>query len=462
MLNAYVLVEACNSGKQLADVFKKIIEERDPEAVLINVESIDYTNPYVKFIPPERHKYAKTLCLHEDGGLDRIIQELSRYNIKAVVAGQEPGVELADILSEHFSLKTSNGTQKSEARRNKYEMIRTIAEAGVSAPLFFKSNDFSTILNWATTQASFPEKRVVLKALRSAGSDGVYVCSTQDELVAAFNELINHTTVMGEENSTVLVESFLTGSEYVVNAVSRGGEHYVIDIWKYEKFFLEGHGFIYDKERLVSPSSTEAQQLITYNAHVLNALNIANGPSHAEIMLDPEEGPKLVEVAARISGVVNPGLNDQCLNKLHNHVDLTALCYANPEIFKAVVSASPSKPRQEAMVVNLINENLEGNVEVNQDVLAEIQALPSVFEVMVRVKTGDYLSPTRDLTNSPMRLFMRADTVEQLNSDYETLQILKRGLFTLKPRENAVLVSTFFAQGEKNPSYGLPPTSGLR
>ena len=88
------------------------------------------------------------------------------------------------------------------------------------------------------------------------------------------------------------------------------------------------------------------------------------------------------------------------------------------------------------MVVNLINENLDGDIEsIDDAVLEKIQALPSVFEFIVRVKPGGYLSPTRDLINSPMRLFMRGNTTQELDRDYMELQVLKKNLFHIKPRQ---------------------------
>lgn len=473
--NAYVLVDACNSGRLLVGAFRKWMKIYDPDAILINVETIDYTDPKVKMAPPERTKFDKTYVLNETFDLAALKNALSDDKIIAAVAGQEPGVEIADILSEHFSLPTSNGTAKSEARRNKYLMRKAVAAAGLSTPLFTESNNYDEILAWAKTHASFPEKRVVLKAECDAGSYGVRICSTEDELRKYFDKLMNHTTIMGEKNSFVLAETFLEGPEYVINSESLHGKHYVIDIWKYEKVFVEGHGNIYDKECLISPSSEEGQQLIAYNSEVLDALSIAYGPTHLEMIMTKDglelvkvkvkaHGPTLVEVGARVSGVVNPELNDECIAPLQNQIDLTALCYIKPEYFEEVVCNSPCEPHQKAMVVNLINEDLEGYiVETNQDVLNKIRAIPSVLNLILRKDVGAYLTPTEDLMNSPMRLFMRADTSEQLERDYNALQELKKNLYRVspypkpKPVEAAPVSMTFTDKPPQNTGSGIAP-----
>ena len=50
-------------------------------------------------------------------------------NVRAVFAGAETGVELADQLSEAMNLRT-NGTAHSEERRNKFAMGEAVRNAG--------------------------------------------------------------------------------------------------------------------------------------------------------------------------------------------------------------------------------------------------------------------------------------------------------------------------------------------
>jgi hypothetical protein len=54
------------------------------------------------------------------------------YRIVAVIAGSEPGVELADKLSHRLRLRT-NGEELSAARRNKYLMGEAVRAAGIRA-----------------------------------------------------------------------------------------------------------------------------------------------------------------------------------------------------------------------------------------------------------------------------------------------------------------------------------------
>jgi biotin carboxylase len=420
MKNAYVIVDGYGSGGMLVDSFRKKIDG-DSDTAIIHVLSTPV--PFSKMPAIDSSKYDETIMFD---GMEQVIDALSKYKVIAVLAGQEPGVELADKLSEKLGLQSTNGTEMSTARRNKYDMIKAVTDAGLNAPKFIKSKDLSEILDWVQKNTKYP---VVIKALRSAGTDGVYISSNENELRAAFEKLINSESIYDEVNNEILVESFLDGKEHVVNAVSLDGEHYVTDVWMYQKKFISGHGNIYDREMLLPADLPEVQELISYNAKVLDALGIKNGPSHAEIMYT-STGPALVEVGARISGVVHPILYNSCVG--HNQVDLTIDCYSDPENFMKTVSAFPYAMKKHAMIVNLTYEGSSGKIErIDEEVLEQIKTLKSVVAVVIRVHEGDTLNPTRTLINSPARIFMGHENEEQLQEDYETIQHMKRRLFRI-------------------------------
>lgn len=423
MKNAYIIVDAYSSGLLLIDALKeKLIN--DNESVIIHMKVTH--SPFTAMPLSEINKYDVHIVFN--GNIDDLLSKLKEYNVKAVIVGQEPGVELADILSERLGLNTSNGTQKSEARRNKYEMRRVVAEAGLLVPKFMKSTDVNEILTWSRDTASYP---VVLKSLRSAGTDGVYICRNEGELKNAFDKIYRSETIFNETNTEVLVETFLEGSEYVVNAVSLNGRHYVTDVWVYQKKFIPGYGNVYDKDILLPSNAPEVDALIRYNSAVLDALGINNGPSHAEIMYTPN-GPALVEVGARLSGVVHPKLNTLCVG--HDQVHMTIDCYTDREKFTKTTHTHYSLHKH-AMVVDDIYEGVPGQIEsINEAVLDEIRSLPSVAQVIIKVKPGTTLSPTVTLINSPARLFLVHEDKQQIEADYARYQQLKRSLFRITPQ----------------------------
>lgn len=55
------------------------------------------------------------------------------------------------------------------------------------------------------------------------------------EARAAFHRIKGRANQYGEQNEAVLVQEFMAGTEYVVNCVSREGEHKVVSLWRYDK-----------------------------------------------------------------------------------------------------------------------------------------------------------------------------------------------------------------------------------
>jgi GTP cyclohydrolase III len=73
-----------------------------------------------------------SLGLFSDEALQFLIDQINDLplNVRAVFAGAETGVELADQLSEAMNLRT-NGTAHSEERRNKFAMGEAVRNAGI-------------------------------------------------------------------------------------------------------------------------------------------------------------------------------------------------------------------------------------------------------------------------------------------------------------------------------------------
>ena len=113
--------------------------------------------------------------------------------------------------------------------------------------------------------------------------------------------------------SAVLVLNEIGGNGYLGLGiqVSRDGVHKLVGVWEYEKRAVNGAAFVYFGMRLKDPNTEMAQTMIRYADQVLNALDIKQGPSHMEVMLntikDPATGavtydPCLVEVGSRCQG----------------------------------------------------------------------------------------------------------------------------------------------------------------
>ena len=71
--------------------------------------------------------------------------------------------------------------------------------------------------------------------VEGAGSDGVTICRSASEVRTAFGKLEGTKNILGLQNYAVLCQEFLAGIEWVVDTVSRQGEHKVVALWRYDK-----------------------------------------------------------------------------------------------------------------------------------------------------------------------------------------------------------------------------------
>jgi biotin carboxylase len=409
-----VIVDGFSVGKYYPSVFN----QKDVPCVHVTTRP----QPFKHGATANAAEYLQ--CLVHDGDLAATLQALSAYEVLCVVAGSESGVELSDSISEALALKTTNGTALSHARRDKFAMVEALKAQGIKTVEHFKSNRLSPILTWISATTTYP---VVVKALDSAGTDGVFICDTPDEVTAAFNSIIDVENFMGQMNREVLVQSYLRGVEYIVNSVSCEGRHFVNDLWEYKKKYIAGHGNVYDRDVLLSFEGELQAQLISYTHTVLNALGINYGPTHAEVMMT-EDGPVLVEVAARLSGATSMEVSDECVG--HNAIQLAVDSYVDHAAFYNSV-LQPNQLKKFAMVINLANER-EGIVQ-NISIEEKVHAIASYRSHYVRIHAGDTLNVTTSIFSSPASFQLAHVSLEQLEEDYLKIQAIALSDIQLVP-----------------------------
>lgn len=421
MNNVAVIVDGYGPAKYFSKYFKQYGYE------CIHVQSTIEPLPALSIFNKDDYL---TNIIH-DGDLQKTIDTLTIYAaqnhkiIYCVIPGIEPGVILADQLSESLQLIT-NGTEKSKSRRDKFLMTEELTKQGIPTVKYYKSNNLHHILLWVQLNRSWP---VVLKPLDSAGTNGVFVCQNFAEIETAFNKIYKKVNNMGLVNDEVLVQSFLAGKEYIVNSVSFEGEHYISDIWYGKKAYIPGHGFIYDREELLPYSGKVQNQIIPYIKRVLSALSINYGPAHSEIMLT-ENGPILIETGARIGGGVNPIVTDECLG--HNQIELSVLAYINPKLFTSR-TANTYQLKKEGMWV-ILASNYDGIV-TDITHLDNLKTLPSVRQMSIKVSPGERLQKTLCLSTSPGSFHLAHQNRLVIEHDYQMIQsVFNNGLNLINSR----------------------------
>lgn len=140
----------------------------------------------------------------------------------------------------------------------------------------------------------------IVKPADNAGSRGVIAL---DDGKSRSEEQLRCTYEYSKENSrngTVMVEEFMTGPEVSVEAMTVDGKTTILTIT--DKFITPPPYFVEIAHSEPSSLSEDVQESIKQVAlQAIAAIRLQNGPSHTEIKVT-EEGPKIVELAARLGG----------------------------------------------------------------------------------------------------------------------------------------------------------------
>lgn len=404
------VVDAYSAGRFLPEAFHRA------GARVVHVQG---TPEFLASVPPPDLRPYTGNVVHL-GDLDRTAALLAGYVPRCVVPGQESAVELADRLAERMGLP-GNGSALSAARRDKYAMVDTLRRAGLRCARQRKARSAADAGAWAAREG-YP---VVVKPLRSASADGVAICRTAEDVRLAADAVLGSVDIFGDPNAEVLVQSYLDGSEYFVDTVSWAGERYVCGVWRYAKATL-GRRRVYDRDILLDPDTAEARLLIDYVDTVLSALGIRYGAAHSEVILTAD-GPALVEIGARVNGLIDPAFHDLCLGA--NQSDLLATASVRPDDFSRGYAGAVYRKRAEAVVYHAQTSQDGVLTAIDDDVLARIAALETVRAVTPRVAVGGRIRPTVDLLTSPLRVFMAGDSAERIDADYRAAVRLARRLF---------------------------------
>ena len=381
----------------------------------------------------------------QDQALTNLVADLEKggfTNVLAVMPGAETGVKLCDRLSEKLGVRT-NGSAGTEARRNKYDMGEKVRAAGARAVMQVQATTWGEIQtfldNWELTKT--PEIfEAIVKPVESAGSDDVTLCKSVDEVKAAFGNIMGKRNGLGQINEAVLVQEYLSGVEYVVDTMSCDGEHKVCTLWEYDRQPTNGAGFVLHGQRCMTADEPLAQELIVYLKQVLDALEIRNGPGHAEVKMC-RGTPCLVEVGARCHGAEGFWCDviDKCIG--YNQANVLVDTYLNPESFAALPAEAGATERKGYGHIKFLLSYIRGkNLRISQAALDEICAMPSYLGHEMLVKEGADVVPTIDCFTWAGSVKLAHEDEAVVNADYariHELEMIGGGLFECDPADEA-------------------------
>jgi biotin carboxylase len=404
---AVILVDPVSSGRHLKSYV------RSAQHRLIAIFTVDDTalQRAGKYLPhAEKVRHCDVVI--EDSDVDRILAAVARlpYRIAAVIPASEPGVELADQLAARLELR-GNPVASSAARRDKYESRLAVQRAGLNGPQFMACRTREQAMQFAVAHG-LP---VVVKTPRGAGAHHVLVCRRQDQVGAAFDEVIAGRNVFGHATSFVLVESFIRGPQYAVEIFGDGEALHVIAAWRFDFIANTDGSEIFEKALIIA---NPPQSVCDYAKAVGAAVGVRWGPCLVELRDDPARGPMLIEVGARLSGIDMPVLVRQISNfdpfaaTLETYLAEPPLALNDIRFAKhaglVFCPAGTSGTVAEVLGIDAIKE------------------LPSYVASNLYIASGDVISTSRELATIPLFVYLAHERTSQLEADMAAARRLFR------------------------------------
>jgi biotin carboxylase len=401
------IVDPFSSGRHLAPYLKKqfgvdsiaILSSRDlPQFYLDSFQAQDFSQ-----VLKDLDEASLVTCLKELG-------------VTSVIAGSEPGVLLADRLAETLGL-ICNVFELSAARRDKFLMGEAVKKAGLRSVKQILARSTADAIRWKNENNL---SQVVLKPKDSAGTDGVSLCHSDQEIITYFNDKLGKRTMLQTAVDAILVQEYLEGKEYVVDTVSLDSRAEVAAVWRYAKCNANGSAFVYDTMTLLTSLSPQEEELVNYTLKCLEALGLKNGPAHTEVMLTAS-GPCLIESGARIHGGNGTLISGVCVG--YNQIDRTALVFAQSETFLSSFKKMYSTEKA-AIEIFLISSNAGSFSKLNN--LELVKSLSTYHSMTFSIKSGDRMERTTDLFSSPGRIILIGHP-DRLMKDYQSVRQWEEG-----------------------------------
>ncbi|WP_100448872.1 ATP-grasp domain-containing protein [Glycomyces xiaoerkulensis] len=291
----------------------------------------------------------------------------ARHPLTAAVSLTERGLAPAAAVNAALGL-ADNGVACVARLKDKHAMRRRMAERGLPAVAAAPASSPAQVASCAE-RIGYP---AVAKPVDGAGSVGVRILRNRDDAQA-----------LGDRPVTAwLVEEFLDGPEFSVEAFSQDGEHRIVAVT--EKHLLPNRVEIGHTVPAALPPAWR-DEAATEVARFLDAMELRRGPSHTEVIFT-RDGARIVESHNRVGG---DKIAD--LVRLATGVDLIGLTFRQA-VAPIELPDAHTRTDRAASIRFLtpppgVVERIEGEDEV--------WAAEGAVDCVVGVRTGDTVHPIR-------------------------------------------------------------------
>lgn len=221
-------------------------------------------------------------------GVAEVLHETAPFD--AVVAFNEHTYRIVQAVSDRLGIPTVVDVELFDRVLDKSKTREILEKHGVPGCRHRLARGSESVLA-AIRSVGLP---CIVKPVDGEASAGVARIGSPADVDAALLRLGERQIARG-----VLIEEFLVGEEFSVEAVSVGTRHHVLAI---TKKFIDDRTFVERGHLVPAPLDAADREAITaYVERVLDVLGFHDCPSHTEIVLTAD-GPRIIETHNRIGG----------------------------------------------------------------------------------------------------------------------------------------------------------------
>lgn len=408
----------------------------------------------VQVVPVWSAGYARMLCARPDTEADeaekirselepapgeeqRWAERLQGMHVIDVVCGSDAGLECSERMLHALVPARSNGLLR--ARRDKFLMNDVLRRSGLDAAKQASACEWSEAVAFLERLPS--PFAAVLKPRRGSASLRVGLARSMEEAERCFEAVLSMPSTLDEsasaDVSAVLLQEYLVGEEWIVDSMSRDGEHAVLAIWRYDKGEANGAPFCYYGAEPVGCTDERARAVATYALAVLDALEWRWGPVHMEVMWvstptaggEEERGPVLIEANMGRHNGLEFKLLCEVVYGVSMYDAQLAVVLGDDDVWQAI----PQLPADESLrcagrLVTLVS-SVSGTLTTVRH-LDEISGLESVARLSLEAsEPGERVQRTIDLnTCAGAVILLHADRAV-VERDYRAIRALQPTMF---------------------------------
>ncbi|CAN5812379.1 ATP-grasp domain-containing protein [soil metagenome] len=241
-------------------------------------------------------RYLQIDCSDVDAAAARIVALGDIAPIDGVVAADDTGVVVAAVAGQKLGLP-SNDPNAARATRDK-AIMRGRLQAGEVPQPRWATVDPSDDAGSVAESIGYP---LVVKPLGLSAGQGVIRVERPEDLAASADRAMGIIRSTGQANETLLVESFMNGTEVAVEGLVAAGDLLSLAIFD-KPVESVGNGF--EETILITPSRhapSVQTEILRVATQAVRSLGLSQGPVHIELMVSGEK-VSVIEVAGRSIG----------------------------------------------------------------------------------------------------------------------------------------------------------------